>query len=361
MLYILIAIVVFGILIALHEFGHFITAKLLGVRVNEFAIGMGPLLWSTTKGETQYSLRAIPIGGFCAMEGEDEATDDPGSFSSKPGWKKFIILVAGSLMNFLTGLVLLLVVYSQAAGFVTPVIAGFIDGFPNQGVDGLMVGDRILSVNGERIYTKSDVDLFFSRAGGENMDLVVLRDGKKIILDDFPLIPREYLYEGETRVMYGLTFAIQEATPLVRIQQSWYSAVDMVRLVRVSLTDLFTGKAGFKDMSGVIGIMDVMGQAGEEGAQAAAESGGSPLAGALFSIFNLSAFIAINLSVMNLLPIPALDGGRIFFLVVNWLFTLVTRRKLDPRYEGYVHMAGFIFLLLLMVVVAFNDVVRIFT
>ena len=119
MLYILIAIVVFGILIALHEFGHFITAKLLGVRVNEFAIGMGPLLWSTTKGETQYSLRAIPIGGFCAMEGEDEVTDDPGSFSSKSGWKKFIILVAGSLMNFLTGLVLLLVVYSQAAGFVT--------------------------------------------------------------------------------------------------------------------------------------------------------------------------------------------------------------------------------------------------
>ena len=116
-----------------------------------------------------------------------------------------------------------------------------------------------------------------------------------------------------------------------------------------------------KDMSGVIGIMDVMGQAGEEGAQAAAESGGSPFLGALMSILNLSAFIAINLAVMNLLPIPALDGGRIFFLVVNWLFTLVTRRKLDPKYEGYVHMAGFVLLLLLMVVVAFNDVVRIIT
>ncbi len=361
MLYILIAIVIFGILIALHEFGHFITAKLLGVRVNEFAIGMGPLLWSTTKGETQYSLRAIPIGGFCAMEGEDEATDDPGSFSNKPGWKKFIVLVAGSFMNFLTGLVLLLVVYSQAVGFVTPVIAGFMDGFPNEGADGLMVGDRILSVNGERIYTKTDIDLFFERAGGEAMDLVVLRDGEKIVLDDFPLIPRAYDYEGETRMMYGLTFAVEEATPLVRIQQSWYTSLDMVRMVRLSLVDLFTGKAGVKDMSGVIGIMDVMGQAGEEGAQAAAESGGSPFLGALMSILNLSAFIAINLAVMNLLPIPALDGGRIFFLVVNWLFTLVTRRKLDPKYEGYVHMAGFVLLLLLMVVVAFNDVVRIIT
>ena len=361
MLYILIAIVIFGILIALHEFGHFITAKLLGVRVNEFAIGMGPLLWSATRGETQYSLRAIPIGGFCAMEGEDEATDDPGSFANKPGWKKFIVLVAGSFMNFLTGLVLLIVVYSQAVGFVTPVIAGFMDGFPNEGTNGLMAGDRILSVNGERIYSKSDIDLFFSRAGGEAMDLVVLRDGEKLVLDDFPLIPREYDYEGETRMMYGLTFAVEEATPLVRIQQSWYTSIDMVRLVRLSLVDLFTGKAGVKDMSGVIGIMDVMGQAGEEGAQAAAESGGSPLVGALFSILNLSAFIAINLAVMNLLPIPALDGGRIFFLVVNWLFTLVTRRKLDPKYEGYIHMAGFVLLLLLMVVVAFNDVVRIVT
>lgn len=356
MLYILIAIVIFGILIALHEFGHFITAKLLGVRVNEFAIGMGPLLWSTTRGETQYSLRAIPIGGFCAMEGEDEATDDPGSFSAKPGWKKFIILVAGSAMNFLTGLVLLLVVYSQAVGFVTPVIAGFMDGFPNEGTNGLMVGDRILSVNGERIYTKTDIDLFFERAGGGAMDLVILRDGEKIVLDDFPLIPREYDYEGQTRMMYGLTFAVEEATPLVRIQQSWYTSLDMVRMVRLSLVDLFTGKAGVKDMSGVIGIMDVMGQAGEEGAQAAAESGGSPFLGALMSILNLSAFIAINLAVMNLLPIPALDGGRIFLLLVGELWFLLSGRKLNPKYEAWLHGIFFALLILLMVVVTFSDI-----
>ena len=360
MRYILIAILVFGVLIALHEVGHFATAKLLGVRVNEFAIGMGPLLWSTVRGETRYSLRAVPIGGFCAMEGEDEDSDDPGCFSGKPGWKKLIILAAGSAMNFLTGLALLLVVYSQAAGFVTPVIAGFLDGFPYQGEDGLLPGDRILSIDGERIYTKSDVDLFFSRTGGEPMDLVVLRDGERVVLDDFPLAPRAYDYQGETRVMYGLTFTVAPATLPERLRQSWYSAVDMVRLVRISLADLFTGRAGVSDMSGVIGIMDIMGQAGQEGAQAAAESGGSPLAGALLSILNLAAFIAINLAVMNLLPIPALDGGRIFFLAVNWLFTLLTHRRLDPRYEGYVHMAGFVFLLLLMVVVAFQDVARIF-
>ena len=124
--YIIIAILMFGVLIALHEFGHFITAKLLGVRINEFSIGMGPLLWSQKRGETQYSLRAIPMGGFCAMEGEDDDSDDPRAFSNKPAWKKFIILVAGSFMNFLTGLVLLILIFGQATAFVTPVIADFI-------------------------------------------------------------------------------------------------------------------------------------------------------------------------------------------------------------------------------------------
>lgn len=350
-IYIIIAILMFGVLIALHEFGHFITAKLLGVRVNEFAIGMGPLVWSKQKGETQYSLRAIPMGGFCAMEGEDDDSKDPRSFSNKPAWKKFIILVAGSAMNFLTGLVLLLVVYSQATGFITPVIADLMDGFPYESEEGLLAGDRIVSVNGERIYSKSDLDLFFSRAGGENMDLVIERDGLRLVREDFPLVPRPYEYNGETRMMYGLTFAVEKATPLVRLQQSWYSAMDMVRLVRVSLTDLFTGRAGIKDMSGPIGIVNAIGEVGAE-----AES----TADAVMGILNFVAFIAINLAVMNLLPIPALDGGRIFFLAVNGIFTFFTRKRLDPKYEGYVNAAGFLCLILLMVVVAFNDIVKLF-
>ena len=147
--YIIIAILMFGVLIALHEFGHFITAKLLGVRINEFSIGMGPLLWSQKRGETQYSLRAIPMGGFCAMEGEDDDSDDPRAFSNKPAWKKFIILVAGSFMNFLTGLVLLILIFGQATAFVTPVIEDFMEGFPYESEAGLLPGDRIVSVNGE--------------------------------------------------------------------------------------------------------------------------------------------------------------------------------------------------------------------
>lgn len=361
MLYILIAIVVFGILIALHEFGHFLTAKLLGVRVNEFAIGMGPRLWSTEKGETQYSLRAIPIGGFCAMEGEDEASDDPGSFYNKPGWKKFLILVAGSAMNFLTGLVILFLLSIPATGYQLPKVSGYLEGY---GVEdcGLLPGDRFLKIDGHGVWTYGDAKFLLDRAG-DTVDFVVERGGAKVVLEDLslPFQTRE-TDQGITRLR-GLQMGsvVLPATVPTRLTMTALQAADMVRMVGFSLGDLFRGAMGLQDMSGVIGIMDVMGQAGEEGAQAAAQSGGSPFLGAIMSILNLSAFIAVNLAVMNLLPIPALDGGRIFFLLVNWLFTLVTHRRLDPKYEGYIHMAGFLFLLLLMVVVAFNDVVRIFT
>ena len=152
-------------------------------------------------------------------------------------------------------------------------------------------------------------------------------------------------------MMYGLTFTVEKATPLGVLRESWFRSVDMVRLVRVSLTDLFTGRAGIKDMSGPIGIVNAIGEVG-----ASAEN----TADAVLNILNFVAFIAINLAVMNLLPIPALDGGRIFFLLVNGVFTLFTRRKLDPKYEGYVNMAGFFCLILLMVVVAFNDIVKLF-
>ena len=142
-MYIILAIIFFGVLIAIHEFGHFSAAKLLGVKVNEFAIGMGPAIFKKRRGETLYSLRCLPIGGYCAMEGEDEDTGDPRSFTVQPGWKKFIILVAGSFMNFLLGLLIVLIIYSSAAGFYSPVISGFVDGCPYEGENALQVGDEI--------------------------------------------------------------------------------------------------------------------------------------------------------------------------------------------------------------------------
>lgn len=349
-IFIIIAIIMFGVLVALHEFGHFLTAKLLGVQVNEFAIGMGPTLWKRQKEETQYSLRLFPVGGFCAMEGEDEETDNPRAFTAQPVWKRLIILAAGSVMNFLTGFIIILLLFSQSQAFSTPVIDGFADGFALSGENGLQEGDRILKVDGENIYIYSDISIFFSRSNGETMDLVIQRDGKTIALDDFPLKLQQYTENGQTITRYGINFSVVPATVGMRLREAWFHSVDFVRLVRVSLGDLFSGHASLKDVSGPIGIVDALTQVGEQSQTAGV---------AAMNIFYFAALIAINLAVMNLLPIPALDGGRIFFLLISSVITLFTKKKVDPKYEGYIHFAGLICLLALMVVVAFNDIIKI--
>lgn len=351
MLYIIIAILLFGFLIAIHEFGHFITAKAFGVRVNEFAIGMGPAIFSRQKGETLYALRVLPVGGYCAMEGEEDDSDDPRSFGKQAVWKKLIILTAGAAMNFLAGLVLILLLFSQAQAFTTPVLAGFMEGFPLQGEQGLMVGDRILSINGERIWLYSDVTMFLGRGSGAPYDLVVERNGETVVLNDLPLELREYTKNGQTVTRYGLYFAIDEATIGSKLKNSWFNAIDFVRLVRLSLTDLITGVAGVKDLTGPVGIVDTITEVGNQS---------ETLSVAVKNILYFGALIAVNLAVMNLLPLPALDGGRIFFLLINGLWFLLFRRRIDPKYESYVHVAGLMALLALMAVVTFNDFVRIF-
>ena len=361
LLYIIIAIIMFGLLIAIHEFGHFIAAKSLGVKVNEFAIGMGPKLLSRQKGETLYSLRALPIGGFCAMEGEEEASNDPRAFHNKPAWKKFIILVAGAFMNFAAGVLIILLLFSQAAGFTAPVVTGYFDGAQVLEEQGLLTGDRLYRVDGHRIYSNSDALLFLDRAG-DTVDLEVLRGGERVLLEDF-YFPRQYPSETESGTVYkrGIYIgAAEEATPALILKNTWYQSIDYVRMVWISLGVLFTGAVGIKDMSGAIGIVTILGQAGEQGAAEAVENNTSPLLGAANAILNFVAFIAINLAVMNLLPIPALDGGQILFLVVGGIYHLFTRKRIDQKYLSYINMAGFFCLIALMAVVAVNDVVKLF-
>ena len=345
--YILVAILMFGVLIAIHEFGHFISAKLLGVKVNEFSIGMGPLLWKRQRGETQYSLRLFPVGGYCAMEGEDEDSGDPRAFIRQKGWKKFIILVAGSFMNFLMGLVLAVVLMFQTSSAVVPVLADFYDGYPNQGEEGLMVGDRILSIDGERVYVFSDISLLLSRSNGQTVDLVIEREGERITLEDFPMYVDEYQYQGETRQGYGLVFTREELGFWDRLALGWNQSLDFVRLVRMSLGDIFQGAVGLKDISGPIGIVSIISEVGTQ----------SPTVGAaIWNIIFFVAFIAVNLSVMNLLPIPALDGGRVLFLILGGLYTLVTKKKLDSKYEAWINAVALVLLLGLMAVVALSDI-----
>lgn len=347
-IYIIVAILFFGLLVAIHEFGHFITAKLCNVRVNEFSIGLGPAIFKKQKGETLYSLRCIPFGGFCAMQGEDELVEDERGFTSQVWWKRAIILVAGSAMNFLLGLLILIILYSNAAAFRVPVIAGFFENCPYESVDGLQEGDRFYKIDGHRIYEYYDVSDYLHSS--EEHDIVLIRDGKKVTLNDYRIVPVEY--PGYQAKMYGFTFGIEEATLPVKLSAAWNTSMEFARMVWQSLSELFSGNVGVDDLSGPVGIVDMMAQTGEQ-----AES----VADAFFDIFYFGAFIAINLAVMNMLPIPALDGGRIFLLLVTLIIEKLIRKKLDPKYEGYIHAAGMVLLLALMAFIMFHDVFRLVT
>ena len=348
LLYVLFAILIFGVLIAVHEFGHFSAAKLCGVKVNEFAVGMGPAIWKKQKGETLYALRAIPLGGYCAMEGEDGESDEPRAFTNAPILKRLLILVAGSFNNFLLGLIVIFCLYLGAAAFLSPTIAGFIEGCPYEGENALMVGDRFVKIDGRRIYQHYDVSDFLQQGDG-TYDLVLLRDGKKVTLRDFHM--EKHLYEGQDRELYGFTFGYEEATLPVKLRYTWDTGMEFGRMVWMGLGQLVHGEVGLKDMSGPVGIVDAMAETGESAASTA---------DAVYEILYLGAFIAINLAIMNMLPIPALDGGRVFLLLVTALIEFVTRRKLNPKYESYIHGAGMALLLTLMAVIMLSDILKLF-
>ncbi len=356
-LYILIGILMFGVLIAVHELGHFSAAKLFGIKLNEYSIGMGPTIFHKKKGETEYSLRALPIGGFCAIEGEDGESDDPRAFTAKPLWQRLIVLAGGSLMNFFIGFLITLILYEVSALSGSYVVAdstlsGFMDGFPLEGEQGLMAGDRIVSVDGWGVNSPRDLTLFLSLGSGDTVDIVVRRDGKKVVLEDLPLQKRTYVdAQGNEGEYYGLYFSQHALTPLSAFRESWHDCQYYVRLVWVSLRFLVSGRAGVKDLSGPVGMVKAMGDVGSQA---------STVGEGLSNVFGLVAFIAVNLAVMNLLPIPALDGGRIFSMFVFALIGAIIRKKPNPKIESYIHAGGLVLLLGLMAFVMFNDIYKLF-
>lgn len=348
-MYIILAILAFGILILVHELGHFIVAKACGVKVTEFAVGMGPQLWKKQGRETVYSLRALPVGGFCAMEGEDEESEDPRAFNNQGVIKRLLILMAGSFMNLLLGFILLVILYAPSGGFASPVIVDFFPDCPYEGT--LLRGDEIYKVNGERVYFTANFSEYASRDADGDLDLVIIRDGKRIKLDGYHMVPVPFpTEEGGTVMKYGLYFGIDEATPLSIMKYSWLNCLDFVRMVRQGLVQLFTGKAAVTDMTGVVGIVDIINETGQS-----AET----VSQGLENVAYLVAFIAVNLAVMNMLPIPALDGGHILTLFISAGFEKLTGKKPDPRIEGYIHLVGLVLLLGLMALVFYNDIARI--
>jgi regulator of sigma E protease len=349
--YIIIAIVIFGVLIAVHELGHFMAAKACGVRVNEFAIGMGPAVWQGTRGETTYSLRILPIGGYCAMEGEEDESDDPRALNSKSLWRRFVIFAAGAFMNFVIGVVIIFVLFSSADSFYTSEITGLADGFPSQGESGLMAGDVVKSIDGEPIYIYSDISLFLSMGNGSTYDFVVNRDGKRVALNDVYMPMATYkTADGKDYQGHGIFFgATVSATVGEKLKMTALNSADFVRLVWYSLGKLVTGAVGLNDMSGPVGIVSTISTVGAQSSSAAE---------AAQNIAYLAALIAINLAVMNLLPIPALDGGHIFLMLVSAAITAVTKKKLNPKWEAYINTAGFAAMMLLMAVITFSDVFK---
>lgn len=354
---VLFGIFLFSLLIFIHELGHFLAAKTFGVQVNEFSMFMGPVLWKKQKGETLYSIRLIPIGGFCEMEGENGDSDNPRSFTAAAWWKRLVILVAGPFMNLLAGLLLFLCFFAPQEQYIVPVVDhvernSAIGAFGKE--EGIRKGDRILEVDGEKIYMYNDFELILTaNTDKENNptnlhDLVLLRDGERIELKNFPMQKRNFQEEdGSSTLRYGFNFGSEKRTFVGLLRQAWNASLSNVRMVRISLKMLLTGKAGLKDMSGPVGIVQMM-------SETSAKS--SSLYYAFLNMLSFGGLISVNLGIMNLLPIPALDGGRSVGVVLTALVEGVTRKKINPKYEGYVHGAGMIVLFALMGLIMFKDI-----
>ncbi len=346
-LLIVIGVFLFGFVIFFHELGHFLTAKASGIRVNEFAIGMGPKLLSFGKGETKYTLRLLPIGGFCAMEGEDEESSDERAFGNKPVFKRILVVAAGGIFNMILGVVLTFFLLLPEEQFGIPVIAKFTEGSTLQGA-GAQVGDRIISVDGYRVYTERDLSFAMGMADTEAMRFVVKRGGEKVELSPFKL--KEVTdAEGNTSSQIDFYITAQKRNAGNLLSRSVTDTFSMVRMVVESLKGILTGRFGLNDLAGPVGTAQAI-------SQVTGEALSRGFGEALSNLVSMIVLITVNLGVVNLLPIPALDGGRLLFL----LWEAVTRKPVPPKYEGLVHMVGLALLLVLMVVVTFNDILRIF-
>ena len=346
------AILLFSLLIFVHELGHFVCAKLFGVQVNEFSMFMGPVIAKWKRGETQYSIRCIPFGGYCAMEGEDEETENPRSFQKASWWKRLIILGAGSFMNFLAGVLIISVILFCQPTYATTQVAQVESWSTLAEQNGLQNGDMILEFEDQKIRIYEDFSLATMLLEDGQYDFTVLRNGDEVRLENVSMVRQPVQNaDGSQSMRYGISFARTETTAASVPGRILPTAFNYVRSVIVSLKMLLTGQAGIKDMTGPVGIVQIMSESAE-----AAEN----TAGAFLNMLYFGGFIAINLAVMNMLPVPALDGGRIFGLLLTTGYEKLTGKRADPKFEGYIHTAGMVLLLVFMAVIFLKDMISIF-
>ena len=338
-LYILIALFFFGILIFIHEGGHFLCARLCGVEVKEFSIGMGPSLISRTskKTNTKYGLRALPIGGFVSMEGEDEDSENPNAFCNKSVPRRMLIVIAGAVVNILFGFIIMFVLVFSQKTLVSNVIGKFDDNAMS--AEKLMVGDVVLKVDGVTTRTGNEVVYEIMNKGDKPIDIVVIRDGDRVTVEDvvFPNVVEQGVALGSC----DFKLYQDEQNFGNYMKHAFWRSMSTVKMVYDSLFNLLTGKYGLQAVSGPVGVTEVVGQAARSN---------------LPTLLYVMSVISINLGIFNLLPFPALDGGRFVFLGIE----AVRGRPIDRKIENYVNFAGIMILFAFMIIVTFKDVFTIF-
>lgn len=347
---IILALVMFGFLVFFHELGHFLLAKKNGVRVNEFAIGMGPKIASFKKGDTVYCLKILPLGGSCMMAGEDEASDDINAFNNKSVWARMSVVLAGPVFNFILAFVMAIVVIGSV-GYDKPQIIGVMEGYPAEEA-GFMEGDIIKQINNKKITIYRDVTLYLALHTGETITVTVDRAGEPYTS---VIVPK--LSEDGARYYMGIYVSSMRTriSPLETLKYSLYEVKYQISTVIESLGLIFKGKVTVNDLSGPVGIVDMVNEVVEESTSAEVDFKTNLISVAL-NVINFAIMISANLGVMNLLPIPGLDGGRLLFLLVE----AVRGKAIDREKEGLVHLVGLVLLMALMVVVMFNDFRKIF-
>lgn len=377
----IVTIVVFMVMITLHEFGHFASAKLLGVKVLEFSVGIGPHLIKHQGKKTLYALRLLPIGGYCRLEGDDGESSDPEAFSNQKLWKRFVIVASGAIINLLLGFILFAIVVKMMSPVATNVIEK-IDERSYLAESGVLAGDRITQVNGHKIRLYNDIALYTSEfdENTKSAEITVKRDGKRLnftvtpslsetdvfykedeieILDTVNGITQTYTvnytdeaaaavekldtnHEYYKRYIIGFEAKTEEITAFNIIPEAWNYTVYVVRSIFLAIRDIITGKMGLNSLSGPVGVASVIGEAVNSGKNS------------LLNILFIVAALTVNLGIFNLLPLPALDGGRLFFMIIEF----IRRKPIPPEKEGMVHTIGLVLLLILAALVCYSDIMK---
>lgn len=340
-------VIVLGVIVFIHELGHFTWSKICGVYVYEFALGMGPKLFGFKKGETEYSLRLIPIGGFCSLAGEDLEYDESvkipkeKQLNNKTKWQRFLILFFGPGNNFILSLVLLLFIGLVWGGnTMNPVVTAVNEDYPAEEA-GITIGDNIKSINGYKVKTSDDVSLFLTIAGHDKATKIVVEkeNGTK---KTYEITPKKVKEKDKTNYYFGISLQQEKTYGFVNaIKYMWNKFWSLMKQMVYTVRFLVTGKVSLNQLSGPVGIYSVVGEQSRAG---------------LASILFLIAYLSINVGFLNLVPLPAFDGGHIFFIVLE----AIRGKKLSPEIENKIHSIGLALLMFLMLIVTINDIIKLF-